>query len=385
MRALTKDASRPTNELSWKTPHVSSRFLAKNSVLLMTAGPKVFLSFSSDDREVARSLHRDLSKAGAAVFEFEQSATPGTAAWDEVLANIEASDIFILLASKSALKSRPVQEEVKFAFYQYVNFSRPVTLLPLVLEKGLTLPRELRALNQLSLDPYDASLPRLIALLNLQHAPELEPKIRDKPIGPFPKPKGPARFEHSGLEDLVAHRRKPRSLNRSIRIARPIYDWHAQVRPGADADPQVDLPSYRDSISTVATILKYAAVIFIIALLGEIIAWFAGPRLISLPVEAITGTVRRWSDQVQWLSWSTRTISLMLVAGVSFYITDDEYPIDSADYALVSAKSVGFGLLIGLIWSFLFSQVTGGSVIFALISVGAAAVSVLLYAIKKEL
>jgi hypothetical protein len=384
MRAPTKGASRPTNELSWKTPHVSSRFLAKNSVLLMAAEPKVFLSFSSEDREVARSLYGDLSRAGAAVFEFEQSATPGTAAWDEVLANIEASDIFILLASKSALKSRPVQEEVKFAFYQYVNFSRPVTLLPLVLEQGLTLPRELRALNQLSLDPYHASLPRLIALLNLQHATELEPKIRDQPIGPFPKPKGPARFD-SGLEDLLAHRRRPGSLNRSIRIGRPTSDWQAQVKPGAAADPRLDLPSYRGSISTVATILKYAAVIFIIALLGEIIAWFAGPRLVSLPVEAITGTVRRWSDQVQWLSWSSRTISLMLVAGVSFYITDDEYPVDSADYVLVSAKSVGFGLLIGLIWSFLFSQVTGGSVIFTLISVGAAAVSVLLYAIKNEL
>jgi hypothetical protein len=59
--------------------------------------------------------------------------------------------------------------------------------------------------------------------------------------------------------------------------------------------------------------------------------------------------------------------------------------VDSSDYALVSSKSVVVAWVLGLIWSFLFSKITGGTVSFVLISVGVAVATVLIYAILDEL
>jgi hypothetical protein len=121
------------------------------------------------------------------------------------------------------------------------------------------------------------------------------------------------------------------------------------------------------------------------AFLGAIIGWFANSWLASLEFGEITGVIRVLSGQWSWLPWVSRIVCLISVAWITFYITDSETPVDKADYALVSAKSVGVALALGLIWSFLFSKITGGTVTFVLISVGIAAATVLVYAILEEL
>ena len=60
------------------------------------SAPSFFISYSTDDRKLARKLHDDLRDHGAKVYQFEESfeesAKPGSDAWDQVLSSIEESD-----------------------------------------------------------------------------------------------------------------------------------------------------------------------------------------------------------------------------------------------------------------------------------------------------
>ncbi|ODS31757.1 MAG: TIR domain protein [Candidatus Scalindua rubra] len=145
----------------------------------MPTKPKVFISYSTTDRSIAEALYKDLLDAGAEVFQFERSATPGTSAWDEVLGWIESSDVFIVLVSKSALKSRPVNAEVVHAHYQYLNSNQPFKLIPIVLEEEFRPHRVIRRFAQLPLDDYATGLQRLIAELGLERFSKSANELRD--------------------------------------------------------------------------------------------------------------------------------------------------------------------------------------------------------------
>lgn len=334
----------------------------------MTAKLKVFISFSTEDRLTAYALYKDLSKAGAEVFQFEETATPGMPAWDEVLENIEAADIFLLLASKSALKSRPVQEEIKFAYYQYVNEGHPNKLIPLMLEREIRLPPEMRTFNQMSFESYQNGLERLIKLLQLGPPAQPATEERNKTAEPTAKPvtrkpKNPTtRVSDSGAKPLPTKERTE-PPKRPVPQSRPL-EIASRTWPGLG---------------------EYAMVIGIIALLGAAGGWIANSFVVSLDFAPITGTVRAWSEHWTWLSLASRIVLSILLFIVSWIITFDEIPLDVFEYALVSAKSVGIALVVALIWSFLFSQVTGGSATFVLISVGVAAGAVLTCAVIDEI
>jgi len=78
---------------------------------------RVFISYSSSDKDFAQKLYRDLSSAGAKPFEFVESSSPGSAAWSQILEWISDSDVFIVLLSSSTPKSRAVKEEMEQANY----------------------------------------------------------------------------------------------------------------------------------------------------------------------------------------------------------------------------------------------------------------------------
>lgn len=110
----------------------------------MPSRPKVFISYASSERELAIRLRADLEAAGADAWQFEQSAVPGTDAWDSILIRISQSDYFVVLLSPLAVQSRAVREEIDHAHYSSLNGPdrRPVAI-PLILDDSVTVPPKL--------------------------------------------------------------------------------------------------------------------------------------------------------------------------------------------------------------------------------------------------
>lgn len=135
----------------------------------MTTRLKVFVCFSTANRDLAKRLFDDLSRAGAETFQFEESAEPGSNAWHQVLDAIRNADWFVALLTNEAMTRRPVLKEIEYAFYCHVNEGRP-ELLPAAIETISAMPNELEMFTELPFRNYDEALDRLTRRLGL--APE---------------------------------------------------------------------------------------------------------------------------------------------------------------------------------------------------------------------
>ena len=143
---------------------------------------KVFISYSTKDRPTAAALYRDLRQGGATAFQFEQSETAGTPAWNQIVDWISECDVFVVLISASALKSTAVAEEIEMAHYCYINSERkkPAKIIPAIVEAKVEPPRLIRRMSSLDLMNYQAGLPKLLGQLGL------------KVVAPAPKAAAPA-------------------------------------------------------------------------------------------------------------------------------------------------------------------------------------------------
>src|SRR5919108_1988939 len=121
---------------------------------------KVFISYASEDRSTAGTLDTDLHEAGATTFLYGRSETSGVDAWDEIWDWIKDSDTFIALISGHALRSTPVQEEVRWAHYCYINSERtkPAKLVPAIIEVGVKPPARMLTFAELDLTHYQRGL-----------------------------------------------------------------------------------------------------------------------------------------------------------------------------------------------------------------------------------
>ena len=141
----------------------------------MAQRPKVFISFSNQDREIARRLHGDLQARGAEVFQFLEAARPGQPAWGQVAEAIEHSEWFLVLVTKRVSASKAVDAEIDLAFHTRVNSEnqRP-NLVPLMVEAA-SKPRLLKPQTELDFTSYDEGLGKLTALMELEagEAPEV--------------------------------------------------------------------------------------------------------------------------------------------------------------------------------------------------------------------
>ena len=92
------------------------------------------------------------------------------------------------------------------------------------------------------------------------------------------------------------------------------------------------------------------------------------------------------SDNWAWLPWVTGVVVLIVTAINAFNVTDNEIPIDSYDYAIVSLKSVVAALFLTLIWVALFWQVSSDVFLrlFAPIGVAVTAATIIMYALLDE-
>ena len=129
---------------------------------------KIFISYSTKDKAQAEKLYKDLNEAGAAVFQFGQSATIGHPVWKEILTWIKGADVFIVLVSKSSNNSPPVQEEIEQAHYCYINQNKRPLLVSAILERGVPVPDIIERFNKVNFSTYTVGLRLLLNQLGIK-------------------------------------------------------------------------------------------------------------------------------------------------------------------------------------------------------------------------
>jgi CRP-like cAMP-binding protein len=122
---------------------------------------KVFLSYSSEDREFAVQLANDLSDQGYHVWVDHVEIPPGSD-WDaEVEKGLRACTLMLLIVTPNSLDSKNVADECHF----YLEENKPI--VPIIL-KSADLSFRLRRKQHIDFsnrDEYSVSLSRLVAAL----------------------------------------------------------------------------------------------------------------------------------------------------------------------------------------------------------------------------
>lgn len=135
---------------------------------------QIFLSYSRDDQEPAIYLAKDLKDLGHVVW-LDQELTGGQAWWDQILARIRASDLFVFVLSSAALYSTACQREYGYA----AELQRPI--LPVLVRDGLSLNVLPPALSQVQF--IDFRQRHVEAIIALSRA------LQSLPVGaPLPDP-----------------------------------------------------------------------------------------------------------------------------------------------------------------------------------------------------
>lgn len=94
----------------------------------------IFLSHSVEDKESARKLSTQLTKAGASVWLDEEQLLPGDSIASEISKAIQAADAVVFLVSGKDSKNRWLPSEVATAMAQGKK------ILPVILDKSAELP-----------------------------------------------------------------------------------------------------------------------------------------------------------------------------------------------------------------------------------------------------
>src|SRR5688572_2935636 len=78
---------------------------------------RIFISYSSKDRNVVTNLATDLQELGHEVwFDRELSQTGGQKWWSNILSQIRNCDIFLFALTPASLGSDPCQREYRYAY-----------------------------------------------------------------------------------------------------------------------------------------------------------------------------------------------------------------------------------------------------------------------------
>lgn len=99
---------------------------------------QVFISYARNDRSIAESVRRDLTRALGSVW-IDDELTGGQAWWDTILLNIRTCDLFVFLLSPDSLRSRACQSELRYAL-QSRRPLLPVMVAPVSVQLA---PREI--------------------------------------------------------------------------------------------------------------------------------------------------------------------------------------------------------------------------------------------------
>jgi len=337
---------------------------------------RVFISYSTRDREKAELLHRDLKAAGAAVFQFERSATPGTEAWNELLRWIDASDVFIVLLSKGSVHSSPVRAEIEHAHHRYVNSQRPRRLIPAVIEEGAPVPRQICRFTQLPMHDYDAGLQQLIdelGLVRCSTSPGKASRQRPRSARAKSKPrrKRASRRSHTPQPPSYLDLLSSSTTEVQRRTTESIESASAYTREGHKAHLVVI-----GVVTCIGAICGFFVIRLVLAGLG-----FLESRL-GLPSRYISHLTGWWG----LLPWLTGVGILVAISIVAWRFASDEIVPDTFDYSVVSLKSIGVSLAMALFWIVFFSATAGRglSILYGSLSTLVAGATLAAYVLLEE-
>ncbi|MHB8574032.1 MAG: toll/interleukin-1 receptor domain-containing protein, partial [Dehalococcoidia bacterium] len=126
--------------------------------------PRVFISYSSDDRPTALALAEKLEAQGIAVW-LDRRNIGGGASWDdEIVRGIKSSAVFAVLCSPAAMASDNVRQELRLAM-QYRKPLLPLLLAPTEFPEGVEYVLAGRQWVEVLDHPEDVWLPRVVSAL----------------------------------------------------------------------------------------------------------------------------------------------------------------------------------------------------------------------------
>ncbi len=198
---------------------------------------RVFISYSSKDRELVRALSDDLEALGYTVwFDKELSRTGGQHWWSNILTNVRECDLFIFALTPNSLASAACQLEYRYADALHKR------ILPLVLATTdiNTLPPELQEIQ--FVDYRDHTSRQALALAgSLNSLPPAQPLPDPLPV----EPEAPL----SPLARLT-QRIEAQSLSSAeqIEIVFELESMHAEPLTRASADSLLRRMQERDDL-----------------------------------------------------------------------------------------------------------------------------------------
>jgi hypothetical protein len=133
--------------------------------------PRVFLSYSRDDSKFTLKLAGDLKAAGVVIW-LDQLIRPSVL-WDvEVQEALTNSDFFVLILSKSSVKSTNVMDELSFAL------DEKKAVIP-VRHRDCDIPFRLRRVQSIDFrKDYESGLQKLLTTLIPQQQDTIEDEVR---------------------------------------------------------------------------------------------------------------------------------------------------------------------------------------------------------------
>jgi hypothetical protein len=191
---------------------------------------KLFISYSTKDKDLAERLFADMAGAGAEVFQYSKTAEAGKRSWTQVLSWIKVSDVFIVLVSQNALSSGPVAEEIEHALYWHVNSGRkkPARLISALIERDVQPPDAIAPYSRIDFVSYASDVGALMNQLGLKR-PSVAPLLK-----PLPD------FSTLWLEHKKANPKPSVESQWSTRAARIAGNYNRLVPPEITAEERID-------------------------------------------------------------------------------------------------------------------------------------------------
>lgn len=127
----------------------------------MKETPKVFISYSYQDKEFVHKLVKDLAAEGINPWFDDLEIRPGDSLIEKISDGIRQSDYILVVLSENSLQSKWVQEEIKMAFQKNSAGAKRV-LIP-VLHGKVEVPRYLRDIKYVNLsESYQEGIDEVI-------------------------------------------------------------------------------------------------------------------------------------------------------------------------------------------------------------------------------
>jgi hypothetical protein len=172
---------------------------------------KVFVSYARRDREAVDVLLQDMRRARHDVW-VDEELTGGQAWWDTILANIRATDLFVIALSPDLLKSRACHAEYEYA----VGCGR--TVLPVMVAPVSPQMAPPAIANAQILDYVERTPNAAISLVTALAAAQPSPPLPDPPPVPPPVPMSYMNTYRERLDELSLNLQQQSLLLSELRV-----------------------------------------------------------------------------------------------------------------------------------------------------------------------